>query len=502
MTSSDTASDDGDSQESIICDKQNFDDIVTTEGACLVPRSNTPIYPGIDEVEFTDSLDSRLNALVLVQLARAEKYGKQDSGEWPIGHTPPAVVEIYEARMRELEALMDASTPTSCSDDDYGDDGAKGNIKQEKGPAAAGEPTPPPPPLLPTPSPSNLETPYSESDIPKAMHPCEVSPITTSDQVVYMAPQRRKRGREPAAEHGEQRPTKIRATTTCANQDAIGMAKPPCDLPSVGAFNNTAHKNPRRKQRRRDLEADNEVEQPRLTKTRVAATKTRPRNRTAREIERATHPESSFTAATSPTATDAAKEKCTQTSQKIPKSLQSTNEISNIAAEQKTAGNSRTESTKRNPIATEVELRPSKYRRTGEAEEMVVRTSGNSRTTRIGKRKLPTEDTQEPRLDGKTGATGARSRKRRKAIDDNDGGSPPVVARNWVGSAVTTDSQPRQWAKRMLCGTPSVAFRAERLKTLRPRVDDKVVISSGLMTGAARKVSDRLRSNHNRSNVT
>lgn len=65
-------------------------------------------------------------------------------------------------------------------------------------------------------------------------------------------------------------------------------------------------------------------------------------------------------------------------------------------------------------------------------------------------------------------------------IDDNDGGSTPVVARNWVGSAVTTDSQPRQWAKRMLCGTPSVDFRAERLKTLRPRVDDKVVISSGL----------------------
>ncbi|KFY95347.1 hypothetical protein V500_02830 [Pseudogymnoascus sp. VKM F-4518 (FW-2643)] len=90
------------------------------------------------------------------------------------------------------------------------------------------------------------------------------------------------------------------------------MAKPPCDLPSVGPFNNTAHKNPRSKQRRRDLEADNEEEQPRLTKTRVAATKTRPRNRTAREIERATHLVSSFTAA---------KEKCTQTSQKSPNKL-------------------------------------------------------------------------------------------------------------------------------------------------------------------------------------
>lgn len=183
---------------------------------------------------------------------------------------------MYKAKMRELQAAMDASTPASCSD---GDDGAKGNIKPEKRPAAAGEPTSSP--LLPTPSPSNLETPYSDSDNSKVIHLCEDIPVTTSVQAVYVTPRRWKRRRAPEAEDGEQRPGKRRATTTDANQDAIRVANPPCGPPPAASPNSTAHnENPRSKKRQRDPEADNEQqEQQRSTKIRIAATGRRPRNR-------------------------------------------------------------------------------------------------------------------------------------------------------------------------------------------------------------------------------
>jgi hypothetical protein len=189
-----------------------------------------------------------------------------------------------------------------------------------------------------------------------------------------------------------------------------------------------------------------------------------------RELERVARAARSFTAATCTTATDTAKETCTQTTrrprtrhgQNIPshpqKSLQSPqspidgiaprndlvdeyvhntqkyqsakaetdhqqrrvewvqSEISKIAAEQKTAGKSSssvgTKSRKRKPTddATDdadVEPRVAKHRRTDETEKMVVRKSDNSRTTRSKKRKLPTDqDTREPQLKIETKVAG------------------------------------------------------------------------------------------------
>ncbi|KFZ01929.1 hypothetical protein V500_00558 [Pseudogymnoascus sp. VKM F-4518 (FW-2643)] len=257
-----------------------------------------------------------------------------------------------------------------------------------------------------------------------------------------------------------------------------------------------------------------------------------------REIERAARPAYSFTAATSSTATDAVKEKCTQTSQSWkPLHVLTTQkyrtaeaeaehqqhrvdwvrtEMRKIAAEQNTAGKSRIKSRKRKPIddaigKAEGEPQAAKYRRTGETGKMVVGTGDNSRETRSRKRKLPTDkDTHESRLDCETDCT--RAKRIRKAIHEKDDNSTPsgapesglgtVVALAQVGSAVTIDSQPYRRAKRIFCGTPSVGSRVERLKTLRPRVDGKVVIIRGLMTGPATKARGRLHSDNSRSKVT
>ncbi|RYP40404.1 hypothetical protein DL769_011577 [Monosporascus sp. CRB-8-3] len=206
-------------------------------------------------------------------------------------------------------------------------------------------------------------------------------------------------------------------------------------------------------------------------------------------------------------------------------------EISKIAAEQKTAGKSSssvgTKSRKRKPTddATDdadVEPRVVKHRRTDETEKMVVGKSDNSRTTRSRKRKLPTdEDTREPQLKtetkvaGETDCSGARSRKRRKAIHEQHGSEDPssvlepslgtAVVSVQDSSTVTSNSRPRRQAKRISRGTAAVGSRDERLKTLRPRVDGKVAVVRGLKTRggeAARKARGRPRSIHSRPKVT
>lgn len=189
-----------------------------------------------------------------------------------------------------------------------------------------------------------------------------------------------------------------------------------------------------------------------------------------RELERVARAARSFTAAICTTATDTAKETCTQTrrrprtrrGQNSPshpqKNLQSPqspidgiaprndlvdeyvrntqkyqsakaeadhqqrrvewvrSEISKVAAEQKTAGKSTssvgTKSKKRKPTGdaaddADVVPRVAKHRRTDETEKMVVGKSDNPRTTRSKKRKLPTdEDTREPQLKIETKVAG------------------------------------------------------------------------------------------------
>jgi len=169
-------------------------------------------------------------------------------------------------------------------------------------------------------------------------------------------------------------------------------------------------------------------------------------------------------------------------------------EISKIEAEQKAVGKSggsslgRARGRKRKPIddADGVDgIR--KRRRTDETEKIVA---DNSRTTRSKKRKLSAEDPPEPELktEKKVASRSDNSRttrreKRKLAADENlakpnlkteevagESAAPGSVLQSGleaaVASAVTTHSRPQR----------------ERLNTLRPRVDGKVVRVRGLKT--------------------
>ncbi|KAK3337152.1 hypothetical protein B0T19DRAFT_411654 [Cercophora scortea] len=255
MAAPDSVSDDGDSQPSVI----NFLDIVATQGDFLVTCPNTPIHPrpDADEYSFTEALHLELRALSLVQQGRAIKYGTQTAAEWPIGRTPPEVVEKRKAELRELQAFMEAITPVSCSDDDDdGHAGARSTAKQKDGPAAEAQSSQPP--RLLTPSPSNFETLCSGDG--------------TSET-----------GAEKEEEEEAERPTKIRVIAADANPDAIAVLDPPCGPSLVAAaHDNAVHETPRNK-RQRDPEEEGQEAEQRPSKVLIAAAEDEsPRRRIAR----------------------------------------------------------------------------------------------------------------------------------------------------------------------------------------------------------------------------
>ena len=164
-------------------------------------------------------------------------------------------------------------------------------------------------------------------------------------------------------------------------------------------------------------------------------------------------------------------------------------EISKIMTEQKAAGKSsnsaETRSRKRKSTDDADPKQPvAKHRRTDETKKLAADQSKNSRTTQCKKRTLPTDgDALEPQLKAGKRVAGqshgpAASRKRRKAIHEQDGSEAQssvlepslgtAVVSTQVTSTATADSRPRRQPERSSRGTPAVGSRDERLRTLRP----------------------------------
>ncbi|MCJ1309561.1 hypothetical protein MMC25_003221 [Agyrium rufum] len=94
---------------------QDSFDIVATQSACLLPRRRSPVFREPYDDKFITTLDRSLNSLSWRQELRQHKYhGAAD--EWPVGRTPPEITEMYEAEMKALDELWDAS---DNSQDDY-----------------------------------------------------------------------------------------------------------------------------------------------------------------------------------------------------------------------------------------------------------------------------------------------------------------------------------------------------------------------------------------------
>jgi hypothetical protein len=160
-------------------------------------------------------------------------------------------------------------------------------------------------------------------------------------------------------------------------------------------------------------------------------------------------------------------------------------EISKITAQQKAAGESGSTmgsiSKNRQPI---YDGDVKEHRRT--KETMVGSLSDNPRITRSKKCKLRTDDgTQGLQLEMKKIVTGetdgprARSKKKRKVTHEQFCSEDPSRVLTQVNSTVATVTRRCRQPKRISYGNPAVGSSAERLKTLRPRVDGKAVTNVG-----------------------
>ena len=93
----------------------SYSNIVATQGAFLIPPPHTPV-PGTNgpDLVWADRLCGYLESLSTEQVLRRSQYGDA-ADEWPIGRTPP---DLIEARQRKIKPLKDifegsASTPRS-----------------------------------------------------------------------------------------------------------------------------------------------------------------------------------------------------------------------------------------------------------------------------------------------------------------------------------------------------------------------------------------------------
>ncbi len=204
-------------------------------------------------------------------------------------------------------------------------------------------------------------------------------------------------------------------------------------------------------------------------------------------------------------------------------------EITKIETEHKAVGrcdsSAGTTGKKRKPTDEAImEPGAKKPRRMGETEQMAAGRSENSRTTRSKKRKLPTdEDTLEAQREvaGNSDGPGTGRRKRQKGIHERDGGATQghvpeprleAAVSAQVSSAAITNSGPRRQPKRTSSRTAVLGSREDRLKTLRPRIDNKVVGLGKLKTqdgkttalgeASRRKARGRPRSTHGKTKIT
>ena len=135
-------------------------DVVGTQGRHLVARPNTPIYSKPFDPEFVYLLKSGLERLDLRHSIRSHKYGQAAADEWPAGHTPIELREEYSIRSKaQVAAFYEACRE---SDSDYSEVEETHSIRSTK-------PITPPKSfsekrkhLLATPSPSELDTPFSK----------------------------------------------------------------------------------------------------------------------------------------------------------------------------------------------------------------------------------------------------------------------------------------------------------------------------------------------------
>jgi hypothetical protein len=157
--------------------------------------------------------------LLIVQAGRQAKYGQQTAEEWPIGHTPPEIVEERAAKVMDLEALMGADTPTSSGDDD--DYNAQASpLKYQVASAASRRPH-----RLLTPSSPlcTLETPHScpTNAVEDFILPDSVPPVAAYDTAANCAlieTKERERDVEAEKEEAEEQPGKARNTRTTSTQ--------------------------------------------------------------------------------------------------------------------------------------------------------------------------------------------------------------------------------------------------------------------------------------------
>jgi hypothetical protein len=117
--------------------EQDFFDIVATKGAYLVTEPSTPLFmTRINSDEFAAELQRKLKWLLVIQGGRKNKYGQQAAEEWPIGHTPPEMVEARAAKVKEIQARFDADTPPS-SDDENAYSAKASSLRNQAAPEAS-----------------------------------------------------------------------------------------------------------------------------------------------------------------------------------------------------------------------------------------------------------------------------------------------------------------------------------------------------------------------------
>jgi len=109
---------------------QDFPDIVTTQGAYLVPRTGTPVLQKPYDIEFVDKLNMFLDVIVMRQGWRRSMY-HSDADEWPIGRTPPELKERRKAELKAMEELWDITSDDSSANNEDKDEGVNG-IRDDK----------------------------------------------------------------------------------------------------------------------------------------------------------------------------------------------------------------------------------------------------------------------------------------------------------------------------------------------------------------------------------
>jgi hypothetical protein len=128
--------------------------------AYLVTRGNTPVWEKDYDEQFAAKLQMHLDALVTGQKCRTAVYhGAAD--EWPMGYTPPELIEKLRAEVKASRELWDITSDEESDNDDGEIHKAAGAVGRENEMSATDRPRMPRQAEgLPTPSMSS-ESPVS-----------------------------------------------------------------------------------------------------------------------------------------------------------------------------------------------------------------------------------------------------------------------------------------------------------------------------------------------------